>query len=132
MKTLIISCVALLLIIIFVSFSALYINKTIEKMLGISDSLPITLDELTDDGKMTLKDALEKTEKIKQYWESRKFMVRLSVSQLETDHLDMAVVDLESALLSKDNGKYASALAILKFELHRLSESEKLSIEAIL
>ena len=133
MKTFIFSCIVLIILICVVTCAGFYIQNSTETMLIMTSNLPFSLDEIQSGESEKSQEELEQAlYDINIYWHKRRTIILLNLSHSETDKIDTAIAKLSAACISRDNGEYTVARALLLDDLIDLKESEALSVKGIL
>lgn len=122
MKSFIASLVTLAVLCSAVCANCIYVENRLSELIEICDSLPDSVQDATK-AHMT---------KLSAKWESCRRYISFTVDHREVDSIDDAVSLLSVCVKTESSEKYAVALDQLSGLLHRLADSEALSLDGIL
>lgn len=119
MRSFIFSLITLAVLFGAVCADCIYVDKKVSELIEICDSLP----ENAEDADIT---------QLSNKWEACRGFIGITVDRKVTDAVDDAVAFLSICINQGDTQRYAEELTKLSQTLHRLADSEGLSLDGLL
>jgi hypothetical protein len=122
MKSFIFAVILFSLLLAFISYNYIYVNKTVDRLCCLVDDLP-------DTDSPTLSESLEK---LKSDWGSAKTFIELSSNDSIIEKIDDLITSLFCYAQHEDSTQFEHTRALLKNHLKNLAAFESLALGDIL